>query len=250
MKIFILPLIIICFFTTFSFAQKHPNRDTGKYNIHLPGYWKPGDPVWKVLADKLPVVCEKLKGKEFCSGDCDPEYSIEFAMSDPTVYSYEKGKFQLSENLPPYPFDCQTFSFECSLLLMNKKNDIIEKFEVIDSNEVWLLLNRENAQMAGYSIKTLYVPHIPTPDEITYRAQLANINWTNPDKQANQYAFNPFWKIQGIKITGAVRVSQSDLEPLATVNLPQQNQDINLWKKVKLTQAYMFDLIDRRINSW
>jgi hypothetical protein len=82
--------IIICFVLSVSCmaevtGQRLSTPDSNKYRIDLPSYWKPGNKVWKILIDKLPLVCAEIKDKEICGDDCNPAYSFEFEMSDPVI---------------------------------------------------------------------------------------------------------------------------------------------------------------------
>lgn len=252
MKKMILPLIFISLFTSFSSGQKFPDHDSGKYSIHLPDYWKPGSPIWKVLADRLPAVCEKLKGKELCKDNCDPEYSIEFEMTDPIVSTYKPGTILLSKYLPPYGTEIQTFSFECSLLLKNKENEVLDKLIMIDPNEEWLLIEPENVTFAMNTPKTLFIPHLPTPDELSTNKQKDHANYSDTDKQANlvyeSMVRQNFTGRSNSEFPGV----QTTPEPLATINInsPQASYAANRWRKLNLTREYMFELIDKRINSW
>ncbi|HEY6064248.1 MAG TPA: hypothetical protein VIV35_11600, partial [Chitinophagaceae bacterium] len=47
-------------------GQRLPTVDSNKYRIDLPEYWKPGNRVWKILTDKLPLICDEIKNRELC----------------------------------------------------------------------------------------------------------------------------------------------------------------------------------------
>lgn len=126
--------------------------DTGKYRINLPDYWKPGNRVWRILDEKLPMVCEELKGKELCGDDCMPKYTIEFEMSEPVIYNYYFN--HISSNFvytltsrPSETWEFHTFyGFECSLLLLDVQDKVITRFILVDTNEVWRISHRADLE--------------------------------------------------------------------------------------------------------
>lgn len=145
--------ILCCLILVFTcLATLHSQRsiplDTGKYRINLPDFWKPGNKVWKILTDKLPLVCDEIKDKQICGDDCRPAYSFELVISEPVVYDIYSS--MVSSNYtsnqfvkPTETWNIQTlYGFQSFLLLINDKGTIITKFVLVDTNEVWRVTNR------------------------------------------------------------------------------------------------------------
>ena len=58
MKRVILWFTFIVFGLSETVCQHLSATDSGKYRINLPDYWKHGNKIWRILTDKLPLVCE------------------------------------------------------------------------------------------------------------------------------------------------------------------------------------------------
>jgi hypothetical protein len=143
MKNSILCIIFVVSCLSKTEGQARSSPDTNKYRINLPGYWKPGNRVWKILTDKLPLVCEQLKDKELCGDDCRPGYTIELELSDPVIFNYYPNyipSVYASSRFanPSEVWEIQTsYGFESSLLLKNENGVLIKRLILVDSNEVW-----------------------------------------------------------------------------------------------------------------
>jgi hypothetical protein len=172
MKSALILLLSVSFLShTLTAQNKLPGVEENKYRINLPDYWGKGNKVWDKLIDKLPVVCEELKDKEICGDDCNPEYTIEFYITEPVIFGYySKKNFS-----PPYtntrhlvsdwknvnqsPTAVQNpeavyyatnnhswqltteYGFQCFLLLTDTGRNIITKLILVDTNEVWQVMN-------------------------------------------------------------------------------------------------------------
>jgi hypothetical protein len=122
-------------------AQRVAVPDTGKYRIELPAYWKAGNRIWRVLDDKLPAMSEHLRDKELCGDDCKPAHRVIFQMSEPMILDY--GYNRRISTFTSEIFDFTTsYRFNCSLLLLNDRDQIITRFVLVDTNEVWKVVNR------------------------------------------------------------------------------------------------------------
>lgn len=152
--------IVFCFFLSVcclagASGQRLPGIESNKYRIDLPEYWKPGNRVWKILTEKLPLVCEEIKDKELCGDDCNPAYTIQFEMSDPVIFEHLPNHISSSYTnnhfaKPSDTWEIQTlYGFECSLLLRNEKGVLLTRFILVDTNEVWKVSNR--VTLASYS---------------------------------------------------------------------------------------------------
>lgn len=205
-------------------GQRLLSVDTNKYRIDLPEYWKPGNRVWKILTDKLPLVCNEIRDKELCGDHCNPLYTLEFEMSDPVIFEYFSNHISsiYTNNQfvkPSETWEIQTqYGFECSLLLRNAKGVLITRFILVDTNEVWTIANR--VILASYS---------PPPNLANYTRR-----------------------------TRSNRNSVLDAEPTYLPMIPQVGQEgetpysyINR-NREKLTPTYMdmITVVDRKINSW
>jgi hypothetical protein len=221
--------LVFCFFLSVyclagATAQRLATVEPNKYRIDLPEYWKPGDRVWKILTDKLPLVCEEIKDKELCGDNCNPGYTIEFEMSDPVIFEYFPNHISSSYTnnqfrRPSENWEIQTlYGFECSLLLRNERGVLITRFILVDTNEVWIVSNR--VTLASYS-----PPPIQTDFLRRIRPNRYGIVDPNPSNQ------------QIIPETG-----QEGETPYSYIN---RNRE-------KLTPTYrdMFAVVDRKINSW
>jgi len=205
-------------------GQRLLNVDTNKYRIDLPEYWKPGNRVWKILTDKLPLVCNEIKDKELCGDHCNPLYTIVFEMSAPVIFDhlpnhissiYTNNQFVKPSEI----WEIQTrYGFECSLLLRNEKGVIITRFILVDTNEIWTVAKR--VTLASYSS-----PPIPTNSIRRARYNRNNV----PDAEPAYLPIMP-------------QAAQEGETPYAYIN---RNRE-------KLTPTYsdMIAVVDRKINSW
>ena len=128
----ILPFLFLLFAT--SIYGKDPNlpRDTNKYRINLPDHWKPGNKVWQILNDKLPLVCTELKDKDLCGDNCKPIYTVDFEMTDPTVLDYYPKRIANNK------YEIITlYSFQSNLYIRNRKGEIVTRIIIVDTNEVF-----------------------------------------------------------------------------------------------------------------
>ena len=121
--------------------------DTAKYRLELPDYWKPGNKIWQILSDKLPLVAEELKDKELCGDDCNPKYRIQFEISEPVIFDHYPSHVSTYKNKETWEFTT-FYGFSCSLLLINDQNELITRFILVDTNEVWLIKHR--AELMSY----------------------------------------------------------------------------------------------------
>jgi len=142
-----------------------------KYRIDLPDFWGKGNKAWKVLTEKLPVICEELQDKDLCGDDCSPKYTVRLYITGPEITGYSLYKVKqnastetrhlvrslpntsfVSPTLQPqaptgYPLNngpqMETFTiasdyqFSCYLLLLDEKESVITKMILVDTNEVW-----------------------------------------------------------------------------------------------------------------
>ena len=205
-------------------GQRLPNVDTNKYRIELPEYWKPGNRVWKILTDKLPLVCNELKDKELCGDHCNPLYTLEFEMSDPVIFEYFPNHISsiYTNNQfvkPSETWEIQTlYGFECSLLLRNEKGVLITRFILVDTNEVWRVSNR--VTLASYS---------PPPIQATIARRTRNSRNGNVDAEQNIPVYIP-------------QMSQEGETPYFYIN---RNRE-----KLAPTYRDVITVVDRKINSW
>jgi hypothetical protein len=212
----IIPMLIFSFFISIvSSAQKLSDVDTGKYSIHLPDYWKRGNKIWQILNDKLPLVCEELKDKELCGDNCNPKYSIEFEMSEPVVFDYYPS--HVFSDKETETWDIITwYGFTASLLLLNEKNELLTKFILVDTNEVWKVSNR--VKLASYR---------PSPPMKIYKL--------DPKYTAMNYLVDNQYIPKG-------SVGISGETPYSYIN----NNKGSLYP----TQRGMLSIIDEKIKSW
>lgn len=205
-------------------GQRLPNVDTNKYRIDLPEYWKPGNRVWKILTDKLPLVCTEIKDKELCGDDCNPGYTLEFEMSDPVIFEYFPNHISSSYvnnqfEKPSESWEIQTlYGFECSLLLKNERGILVTRFILVDTNEVWKVTNR--VKLASYSPP-------PVPFFNVRRIRTSRFGTVDP---------NP--PVQSI----IPEIGQEGETPYAFIN---RNKD-----RLSPTYRDMFAVVDLKINSW
>jgi len=217
-------VLSVCFLADAT-GQRMLKVDSNKYRIDLPEYWKPGNRVWKILTDKLPLVCNEIKDKELCGDDCNPEYTLEFEMSDPVIFEYFPNHISSSYtnnqfSKPSETWEIQTlYGFECSLLLRNEKGVLITRFILVDTNEVWKVSNR--VTLASFS---------PPPIQVNYlrRNRTNRYGAVDPIPPTNQPIIPD--------------IGQEGETPYSFIN---RNRE-------KLTPTYrdMFVVVDMKINSW
>jgi len=167
-KAFTLLAVVMVLFSSVSGQKKLLRVNENKYRIELPDFWAHGNKVWKVLSDKLPLVCGELKDKELCGDDCNPKYIVELVYSEPVIYDYssylipQSGPTNTRAMVKPlatgayitYPelntrplyspvyqresYKITTeYGFQCFLLLKNDSGRILTKMVLVDTNEVW-----------------------------------------------------------------------------------------------------------------
>lgn len=204
-------------------AQHLASIDSNKYRINLPDYWKPGQRIWRILSDKLPVVCDEIRDKELCGDDCNPWLRIEFEISAPVILDYFPNHISSSYtntqlSRPSDLWDIQTtYTFEASFLLMDNNDRIITRFILVDSNEVWKHSNR--VTLASYA---------PAPPPAAYlRRTSPNRSGIIPDPGYQQL----------IPITG-----QEGITPFSYIN---KNRE-----KLAPSLKDMLTVIDTKIASW
>ena len=210
MKNFISCYIALFFISIISSGQNISVIDTSKYKINLPDYWKPGNKIWQILNDKLPLVCEELKGKELCGDNCNPKYSIEFIISEPFIYDYYSNHISSGKDSETWEF-VTMYSFTSSFLLVNEKKELLTRFILVDTNEVWRVTHK--AQLASYTA--------PPPQKIY---MLNNPGLIPGDPQ--------LWNSTGT-------AGQS---PYAYINKNKDN--------LSPTRRDMLSIIDGKIRSW
>lgn len=221
--------LLFCFFLSVcclaeTTGQRLLNVDTNKYRIDLPDYWKPGNRVWKILTDKLPLVCNEIKDKELCGDHCNPLYTLEFEMSGPVIFDYFTNHISsiYTNNQfvkPSEIWEIQTlYGFECSLLLRNDKGVLLTRFILVDTNEIWRIGNR--VTLASYS---------PPPIPANYGRRIRS----NREGMVDPYAASQ---------PSMPAFGQEGETPYAYIN---KNRE-------KLTPTYrdMIAVVDRKINSW
>lgn len=165
MKLLLLPLFFVIIYPLSSKAQTSKVKEN-KYRIDLPNYWGKGHKVWKVLTDKLPVVCAELENKELCGDDCNAKYVVEFYLTEPTVVDYSSKRiiapvetntrvlllkannFDVRSNNYSTFYPTRTsaidswqatanYYFQCYLLLRDNTGKLITTLILVDTNEVW-----------------------------------------------------------------------------------------------------------------
>ncbi len=224
MKYILTWILLFVFSQIVADGQRIQTVDTGKYRINLPDYWRPGNKVWKILTDKLPLICEELKDKELCGDDCNPYYRIELEMSDPFVIDYFPNHvasvYTHNEfRKPSDTWDIQTrYAFESSLLLRNEKGILLTRLILVDTNETWLLSHR--ITLASYS---------PPPIPATYYRRVRTSRYSGLDPNIPVQPPIP-------------DLGQEGETPYSYIN---RNRE-------KLMPSYrdLFVIIDRKINSW
>lgn len=154
-----------------------------KFRINLPDYWSKGNKALAILADRLPEVCDELKGKDICGDDCKPKYTIDFYLTEPEITGYYTEKIPQPVNtstrglsntvpmlsmtspqymqttLPPLKnnnlqtesFKLLTeYRFQCFLLLKDEKDSILTRIVLVDTNETWYSDNSRKVRSDPY----------------------------------------------------------------------------------------------------
>ena len=218
--------VLLIFSLSETAGQRLSLPDSNKYRINLPGYWKPGNKIWRILTDKLPLICQELRDKELCGDDCTPLYTIELEISDPVVFdffpnhilsNYANNQF----SRPSEVWDIQTYyGFECSFLLRNEKAVLLTRLILVDTNEVWKISNR--VTLASYA---------PPPPVALYNRR------TSPSRSGVVDIYSNPSNLQIIPVTG-----QEGETPFSFIN---KNRE-------KLAPGYkdLFAVIDQKISSW
>lgn len=224
MKNILLCLFLLAFSLRGIQGQGLRPPDSTKYRINLPPYWQPGNKIWQILVDKLPLVCEELKDKDLCGDNCNPRYFIEFEMSAPLIFSYTSNHISSDYTNTQYrkPSDnwdiITWYGFDCYLLLLDEKNNLLTKFVLVDRTEMWSITHR--ITLPSYS---------PPPAQLLFvRRNWAGRNGTTTDNNANQ-AILPVVGQEGQTPYSYINVNKEKLSP--------GNNDL-------------FLVIDRKIKSW
>ncbi|HEV7782442.1 MAG TPA: hypothetical protein VGO58_14305 [Chitinophagaceae bacterium] len=207
---------LVFFLSAFSGAQNLATVDTGKYRINLPDYWKPGNKIWEILTDKLPMVCEELVNKELCGDRCNPRYSIEFEMSEPEILDYYSNHISSGRNTQAWEF-VTLYRYSSALLLLNEKDELLTKLILVDKNEIWRVTNK--AELPSY---------MPAAPQRIYPVSSPTMN---PQNQLNE----------GIR-QSQLQTGTTGQSPFAYIN---KNKD-----KLSPTRRDMLGIIDEKIRSW
>ena len=133
-------------------AQTLSSIDTNKYRLDLPDYWKAGSKVWRILSDKLPLVCEEIRDKDLCGDDCNPKYRIELFLSDPEIVDFTSSRLSNDRNKETWQH-MTYYAFECTLVLFDENQKPLTRFIVVGKDEVWKLVNNTSS----------YAPAQPVP---------------------------------------------------------------------------------------
>ena len=140
-------LLIFCLLSFLSHSQHFTKAtDTTKFRIFLPSYWKPGHKAWRILNEKLPLVCEELKDKDLCGDDCNPLYNVILEISEPEVIDYYSNRLY-SNN---HEF-VTLFTFQAAFLLRDNSGNILTRMILADTNEVFRTTRREKLNEYIYS---------------------------------------------------------------------------------------------------
>jgi hypothetical protein len=150
-------LSLVFFFSAFSPAQNLADTDTGKYRINLPDFWKPGNKIWEILTDKLPLVCEELVNKDLCGDQCNPKYSIEFEMSEPEILDNYFNQISSGHTTDTWQF-VTLYSFSSYLLLFNEKDELLTRLTLVDKDEVWRVVRQEALAASRPATPSRYYP--------------------------------------------------------------------------------------------
>jgi hypothetical protein len=214
MKRILLFLSILCFVNATTDAQTLAAVDTGKYRINLPDYWKPGNKVWRVLTDKLPLVCEELADKELCGDRCNPRYSIEFEMSEPEIVDYYSHRISSDRRTDTWEI-VTLYRFSSSLYLFDENDKPLTRLILVGKDEIW----RVSQKISLASFK-------PSSPMQIYVAPVGGQPMSSDQLRMQQ-------------IAGAAVPGQS---PHHYIN---NNKD-----KLSPTRQNMLGIIDEKIRSW
>ncbi len=178
-------LAFVLFFAAFAAAQNLAAIDTGKYRINLPDYWRPGNKIWQVLTDKLPIVCEELVDKELCGDRCNPRYSIEFEMSEPDIIDYYANRSSIGKTTDTWEI-VTLYRFSSSLLLFNEKDELLTRLILVGKDETWRVTERVELRS--------YVPSKPqriyvAPVGGQSNADLGNQQFSTPIPGQSPYSY-------------------------------------------------------------
>lgn len=199
-------------------AQTLADVDTNKYTIRLPGYWKPGNRIWKILTEKLPLVCEEIRDKELCGDNCNPRYTIELEIFEPLATNYDYYCTNLTSTGPVRNWVFLTYyNFQSSFLLLNEKRELITRFILVDTSETWMARKNESFRLQP---------------EVTYRASRFAAGYSTYSLIRAQ---NPVAPIPQIRY-------RDTINPAAYIN---QNRHALLPSDLEL-----FAIIDKKIRSW
>jgi len=189
--------VFILFAVTFNiYSQKTLPVNENKYKLELYNVWGKSHPVAKKLLERLPDLCPELKDKEICGDDCNPAYTVEFYMSDPSVYEYRLQRVFAppntnTRNLVQYPLArlmspeqqansaanlqandkwsvYSNYGFQSFLLLRDRNNQIITKLVLVDTNEVWESLRSTSIYTGGTSRYTTPFGYIDNNPDLLY----------------------------------------------------------------------------------
>jgi hypothetical protein len=216
-------LISICSLTEIA-GQSLSTVDSNKYSIDLPEYWKPGNRVWKILTDKLPLVCNEIKDKELCGDNCNPLYRLELEMSDPVIYEYFPNHISsvytnTLSTRPSETWEIQTmYGFECSLLLRNNKGEIVTRFILVDTNETWKVSKR--VTLASYS---------PPPIPANFTRRIRSSRYSSIDPSPPDQPIYPIFSQEGETPYSFIYRNKESLIP---------------------SIRDMYSMVDMKFNSW
>lgn len=216
MKSFILFLIVVAMGQRPSEAQTLADIDTNKYSIRLPSHWKPGNKIWKILSDKLPLICEEIKDKELCGDRCNPKYTIVLEIYEPLATDHDFYCTNTTSTGPVRNWVFLTYyNFHSSFLLLNEKGQVLTRFVLVDTTETWMVRKHESFNLQP---------------EVIYRpARVNNSNYFLLRAQ------NPVAPQPQIRYRDTV-------DPMTYI---QQNRQALLPSDLEL-----FAIIDRKIRSW
>lgn len=201
-----------------AWSQSKPAVDPDKYRINLPDYWKPGNKVWEILDEKLPEVAEELKNKQLCGDDCRPKYTIEFEMSEPEIIDYHSNHISAGTKTSTWEF-VTLYSFSSSLYLFDEKDQVLTKFILVDTNEVWRVVHK--VQLPSFTPKAPMRISVLRPP----------FNTSNPNSSSSE---SMYWQLgnpagQGVSPYSYINNNRARLNP---------------------SQRDMFNVVDRKIRSW
>jgi hypothetical protein len=121
-------------------AQKSLPVDSNRYSIELPAYWKTGNKVWRILNDKLPLICPEVKNKDLCGEQCNPALKFTLHTSPVSVidYNYHPSSVVSTSNTQGDNYEFVThYKFKSWLELRNAKGELLVQLILVDENEDW-----------------------------------------------------------------------------------------------------------------